>query len=82
MDADQSLQHADDMLGAKARRDLDRQAFAGVLVDDRQTFDLLFVGAGIEHEIIGPDVIDGRGRQRLGRCQGTCRLGFHAAVCL
>lgn len=65
MHADQSLQHADDMLGAKARRDLDHQAFAGVLVDDRQAFDLLAVGAGIEHEIIGPDVVDGRGRQRL-----------------
>lgn len=32
-----------------------RQRFPGVLVDHRQTFELLSIRAGIEHEVVSPD---------------------------
>jgi len=36
----------------------------GVLVDDGQTLDLLAIGAGVEHEVIGPDQVGAGRRQR------------------
>ena len=55
--ANQPRQCFDDALGTDAAGDVDRQAFAGELVDDRQALELLAVGAGIEDEIIGPDAV-------------------------
>ena len=34
-----------------------RQRFPGVLVDHRQTFELLSIRAGIEHEVVSPDAV-------------------------
>jgi hypothetical protein len=36
---------------------IDRQALAGELIDHRQEFDLLAARAGVEHEVVGPDVV-------------------------
>ena len=44
--------------------DVDRQALPRELVDDRQALQRAPVRAGIEHEVVRPDVIDRRRRQR------------------
>ena len=54
---------------------VDSQALMGEFVDDRQAFDLLPVGTGIEDEVVGPDVIGGlvvaAGRVVRRRCAGA-----------
>jgi len=45
---------------------VDRQALMRELVDHRQALDLVPIGASIEDEIVGPDVIGGTWRQRAG----------------
>ena len=62
--ADQARQHVDHSARADAAGHVDRQALVGEFVDHRQTLELLAVGAGIEHEVVGPDVIGGPRRQR------------------
>jgi hypothetical protein len=43
--------------------DIDRKALACIFVDDRQALQLLTVGAGVEHKVVGPDSIGTGGRQ-------------------
>jgi len=43
--------------------DIDRKALACIFVDDRQALQLLTVGAGVEHKVVGSDSIGTRGRQ-------------------
>ena len=49
---------------SKASGHVDGQGFACVFIDDRQTFELLPVGTGVEHEIVGPYLVGLRGRKR------------------
>src|ERR1700731_1100424 len=43
--------------------DIDRKALACIFVDDRQALQLLTVGAGVEHKVVGPDLIGTGGRR-------------------
>ncbi len=62
--AHEHCEHINDALGADAAGDVDREALARVLVDDRLALDLLAVGAGIEDEVVCPDAVRREGRQR------------------
>src|SRR5699024_7704619 len=62
--ADQLRQHLDDTTGADRPGHVDGKALTGELVDDGQTLDLLAVGAGVEDEVVGPDLPGAR--RRLG----------------
>ena len=55
--ADQAAQDLDDAFRADTARHIDRQHLADVLLDDRQAFELLAIGAGIEHEVVSPDSV-------------------------
>src|SRR5258708_26741799 len=61
---DQARQHLDHPGGADGAGDIDRQALAGELIDDRQTLDLLAARAGVEYKVVGPDVVGTECRQR------------------
>jgi len=43
--------------------DIDRKELACTFVDERQALQLLTVDAGVEHKVVGPDLIGTRGRQ-------------------
>ena len=60
---DQPREHLDHARRADRATDVDRQALLGVLVDHRQALDLLAAGAGIEYEVVGPDLIGTEYRQ-------------------
>ena len=64
MHTDEPREDLNDAAGSNAARDVDRQALARELVDDGQTLQRPAVGAGIEHEVVGPDVIGTVCRQR------------------
>lgn len=66
METDQAGEYSDDAPRADRAGDVDRQTLMREFVDDRQAFDLLPVGTGIEDEIVGPDVMGGAWRQRAG----------------
>ena len=55
--ADELGQDLDHTRGPDAPGDVDRQALACELIDNRQTLEALAVGAVIEHEVVGPDVV-------------------------
>lgn len=57
MRAHKLREQLDDSRRTNAPGNIDRQTLAGVLVDDREALQLLAVGAGVVHEVIGPDVI-------------------------
>jgi len=57
MDAHQLRQDLDDPPGPNPAGDIDRQALARELVDDRQALQGAPVGARVEHEIVRPHVI-------------------------
>lgn len=54
---DETDQNVDDMRRADATSHVDRNAFSGELVDDREALETLSVGALIEDEIVIPSVI-------------------------
>src|SRR5258706_1234298 len=64
MNADQLAQHLDHASRADAARHIDRQALVCELIDYRQSLQLLAIGTGIEHEVIGPHLAHGRCGQR------------------
>jgi hypothetical protein len=64
VDADQFAQDFDDAVRTNASGDIDRKTIAGKFIDHRQTFQLLTIGAGVEHKIVGPDLVGSRSRQR------------------
>src|SRR5690606_21037786 len=64
MRAHELRENLDDATGADASSHVDRQAFTRVLIDDRQALELLAVGAGVEHEVISPDLIGTERRNR------------------
>ena len=64
VDAHELRQHLDDAAGSNAAGDVDRQAFPRELVDDRQALQRAAIGARVEDEVVRPDVIDRRRRQR------------------
>ena len=70
VNADQFGKDFNDALGADRAGNIDGEAFAGELIDHGEAFNLLAIGAGVEHEIVGPDVIRGgcgqRARARSG----------------
>ena len=57
VDRDQLGQDVDDASGSDGPGDIDRQGFVGVFVDNGQALDLLSIGAGVEDEVVGPDVV-------------------------
>ncbi len=59
---DLACEDLDHVLRTDAAGDLDCQALAGELIDQRQAFELLSVGAGIEQKIDRPDRIRAAGR--------------------
>jgi len=58
MHADELCQHLDDAARPDPAGDVDREAFARPLVDDRQALQRLSVGARVEDEVVRPHVID------------------------
>jgi len=62
--ADEPAQHLDDTRRPNGTGHIDGEAFPRVLVDYRQAFELLAVGAGIKGEAVGPDLISHGRRQR------------------
>lgn len=62
MHADELAQDFDDATTANRSGDIDGQTFARVLVDDREALELLAICAGVEDEVIRPDVIALEGR--------------------
>jgi hypothetical protein len=50
--ADQLSKQLDDTLGTDRAGDVDRQAFSGELIDDRQAFDLLAVRSNLANGVI------------------------------
>ena len=79
VDADELREHLNHAAGSDPTRDVDRQAFAGPLVDDRQALERLPVGAGIEHEVVRPHVVLCGRRQRPGPSGGHPCAGDAAA---
>lgn len=82
MHADQPAQDVDDTTRPDRSRDINRQALPGVFIDQRQAFQLLTVGAGIEYEGVAPYRIPDSRRMRPGPASrnpapaplaGTCR---------
>src|SRR5205823_5526649 len=55
--ADEPGELVDDPCRADAARDFDGEALPGPLVDDGQALELLSVGAGVEDEVVSPDVV-------------------------
>ena len=53
-------QHLDHAPRPNAAGHIDRQALARELIDDRQALQRAAVRAGVEHEVVRPDVIDRR----------------------
>ena len=49
---------------------VNRQTFAGPLVDGRQAFERLPIRTGVEHEVVRPHVVPGGRRQRPGPSRG------------
>ena len=64
MNADELREHFDHSGRSNAACHIDRQTFTGVLIDHRQTLQLLPVGTGVKHEVVRPDPVLGRGRYR------------------
>ena len=62
---DQTREYLDHAGGANRAGHVDRQALAGELVNDGQALDLLAARAGIEYEVVRPDVV------RAERWQGS-----------
>ena len=62
--------------------DIDCKALACIFVDDRQALQLLTVGAGVEHKVVGPDLIGTGGRQwpRPSVCNTPPRSLFDPSV--
>src|SRR6185437_5377797 len=56
MHADKPREYFDDTSRTNAAGYIDGQALARILVDDRQTLQLLAIPAGIEHKVVGPQV--------------------------
>jgi len=53
----EAREHFDHTGRADRAGDVDRECLAGELIDHGQALDLLAVGAGVEHEVVGPDVV-------------------------
>ncbi len=70
--ADQAAEHLDHPARTDAALDVDRQALARPLVDDRQAFERLVVGTGVEPEVVGPPLV------RTPRRQGPRALAGDA----
>jgi len=64
VNADQLGEHVDDTARSDAARNIDGQTLSGVLIDHRQTLQLLPVGTSVKHEVVSPDPVLGRGRYR------------------
>ena len=67
--ADETREPLDHPLADRAGH-VDRQAFVGELVHDRQALDLLALGGGVEHEVVGPDEVGVGWRQRSRTARG------------
>ena len=61
---DEPGQNLDHTARANGTGHVNRQALAGELIDHRQALDLLAARAGVEHEVVGPDVIGAERGQR------------------
>jgi len=64
VNADELREHFDHSGRSNAACHIDRQTFTGVLIDHRQTLQLLPVGTGVKHEVVRPDPVLGCGRYR------------------
>jgi hypothetical protein len=64
VNADQFGEYLDDTARADTPRHVDGQRLSGVLVDHRQTLQLLPIGASVKYEVVSPDPVLGHGRYR------------------
>jgi hypothetical protein len=78
MDADQLRQHLDYPSGADATRDIDRQTLAAEFVEYCQALELLAVGTGVKHEVVGSDMADLSRWQWPGPARGNPPSGTPA----
>ena len=69
MDAHQAAEDFDDAPGTDAAGHVDGQALVGELVDYGEALELLAIGAGVEHEVVGPDAV-GRAGRKWSRAAG------------
>jgi hypothetical protein len=63
METDEPREDVDDASGADAAGDVDGEAFPRPLVHDGEALQLLAIGAGVEDEVVGPDVVSPTRRQ-------------------
>src|SRR3954463_5767384 len=63
----EALEHVDGLVGVDAARDVDRERFAGELVDDVEQLEHAAVGGLIELEVQRPHVTGPLGPQPVGR---------------
>lgn len=61
--ADQAAQDIDDAVGTDAASNVDGKTFARELIDDGKALELLPIGAGVVHKIVGPDLVRPASRQ-------------------
>jgi hypothetical protein len=66
VEAHELRQYLDDAARPNPAGNVDRQALAGELVNDRQALQRAAIGAGVEHKVVRPHVIDAGGRERTG----------------
>jgi hypothetical protein len=64
MMADETRQHIDDATRADAAGDVDGEAFPRPLVHDGEALQLLAIGACIEDEVVGPNMVSTTRRKR------------------
>jgi len=70
--------HLDHAAGSNRAGHVARKCLAAELIDHRQALDLPAAGAGVEHEVVGPDVIRSRCRQRPRRRSRHASAGSFA----
>ena len=66
MKAYQAAQYLNDACRPDTAGHINRQAFSRVLIDHRQAFQCLTIGAGVIHEIVAPDTVFAGGQTRPG----------------
>jgi len=77
------VEHPDGVVGIDAPLDLDRQGFAGVLVDEPEQLQHPPVAGGIELEVERPDVVGRSARRRsagIVEVPSRCRLRLRAGT--
>jgi hypothetical protein len=74
VDAHEPSEDSDNAAGPDTASNVESQTFMGELVDDRKALQLLAVGAGVEYEVVRPDVIGSPWRQRSRSAGGQAAV--------